>query len=206
MKDAQFHTEWHEDAQVLSTRFTGICDLAQVREAILFSFEPLHVRHVAELYDSLLDERLYRFIPEKPPPSLASLEAQFKDLVAGAPAGSGEIWLNWVIRQQSSQSCVGMLQATSFANGELWVGYKVIPAWWGRGVATLGLAWLLGELALLFPGQSVFASVDTRNLASMRVLGKCGFTFLRQEPAALHDERTEDRIYCLLRGQSRATP
>ena len=169
-----------------------------------FSFEPIDVRHAAELYDALLDERLYHFIPEKPPRSLASLEAMFNEFSTGAPVGSGEVWLNWVIREPSSQSCVGMLQATSFANGELWVGYKVIPTWWGRGVATAGLTWLLGELALLFPGQSVFASVDTRNLASMHVLEKCGFTLLRQEPAELHGERTEDHIYCLPRVQSHA--
>lgn len=170
-----------------------------------FSFEPINIRHAAELYDSLLDERLYPFIPEKPPRSLASLEAMFNGFLGGSPAGSGEVWLNWVIREPSSHSCVGLLQATSFASGELWVGYKVIPAWWGRGVATSGLAWLLDELALLFPGQSVFASVDTRNLASMRVLEKCGFTLLRQEPAELHGEPTEDLIYCLPRVQSHTT-
>ena len=86
-----------------------------------FSFEPLHVRHAAELYDALRNERIYRFIPEKPPHSLASLEAQFNGFLAGAPAESGEVWLNWGIREPSSHSCVGMLQATSLANGELWV-------------------------------------------------------------------------------------
>ena len=163
----------------------------------IFSFEPLHVRHAAELHDALLDERLYHFIPEQPPRSLASLEAQFNEFATGAPVGSGEVWLNWVIREQSSQSCVGMLQATCFASNELWIGYKVVPAWWGRGIATSGLTWLLGELAILFPGQSVFASVDTRNLASVCVLAKCGFTLLRQEPAELHGERTEEYIYYL---------
>jgi len=100
----------------------------------------------------------------------------FRRFLAGPSAGSGEVWLNWVIRERSSKACIGTLQATYFASGELWAGYKIIPPWWGRGVATAGVTWLLDELQSRFPGVPVLASVDTRNLGSVRVLEKCGFT------------------------------
>jgi ribosomal-protein-alanine N-acetyltransferase len=159
------------------------------------TFETLQERHAAELHDALLDARLYPFIPESPPQSPEWLQAAFRRLQAGAPAGSGEVWLNWVIRDRETSACIGTLQATRFASGELWVGYKIVPAWWGRGVGTAGLRWLLGELQLRFPGEPVFASVDTRNLASVRVVRKCGFELLRREAAELHGEVTEDFIY-----------
>jgi RimJ/RimL family protein N-acetyltransferase len=162
-------------------------------------FETLQEHHAIELHDALLDPRLYPFIPEDPPRSLDRLQAAFREFQAGAPAGSGEVWLNWVIRDGSTDSCIGTLQATRFASGEVWVGYKVIPAWWSRGVATAGLRWLLDELQSRFPAVPVLASVDTRNVASVRVLQKCGFDLLRREDAELHGEKTEDFIYGLSR-------
>lgn len=159
------------------------------------TFEPLGPHHAAELHAALLDERLYHFIPEKPPRSLAALEAEYTEFAGGAPAGSGEIWLNWAMRDQASRSCIGTLQATRFASGELWLGYKVVPGWWNKGAATMGVDWLLRKLGTVFPGQTVLAAVDTRNAASIRVLEKCGFALLRREPAELHGEKTEDFIY-----------
>lgn len=159
------------------------------------TFELLEERHAADLHEALQDARLYPFIPENPPRSLERLQSAFREFQAGAPAGSGEVWLNWVIRDRETGACIGTLQATRFASGELWVGYKVVPAWWGRGVGTAGLRWLLDELQLRLPGVPLLASVDTRNLASVRVLEKCGFQLLRREAAELHGEVTEDFIY-----------
>ena len=161
--------------------------------------EPLEERHAAEMHEALLDPRLYPFIPENPPASLEHLEAMFRRFLAGPPADSGEVWLNWVIRDHSSKACIGTLQATYFASGELWAGYKIIPPWWGRGVATAGVRWLLDELQSRFPDIPVLASVDTRNLGSIRVLEKCGFELVRREGAELHGEKTEDFVYCLKR-------
>ena len=162
-------------------------------------FETLQEHHAIELHDALLDPRLYPFIPEDPPRSLERLQAAFREFQAGAPAGSGEVWLNWVIRDGSTNACIGTLQASRLASGQLWVGYKIIPPWWSRGVATAGLRWLLDELQSRFPGVPVLASVDTRNVASVRVLQKCAFDLLRREDAELHGEKTEDFIYGLSR-------
>lgn len=168
---------------------------AAVSDSTPITVEPLGPHHAAELHTALLDERLYPFIPEKPPRSLAALEAEYAEFAGGAPAGSGEVWLNWAMRDPVSGACVGTLQATRFASGELWMGYKVVPGWWNKGMATRGVAWLLRELGSVFPGQTVLAAVDTRNTASIRVLEKCGFTRLRREPAELHGVKTEDFIY-----------
>jgi [ribosomal protein S5]-alanine N-acetyltransferase len=167
-------------------------------------YEPLHERHAAELHLELLDERLYHFIPERPPKSLAALQREYAEFSAGAPSGSGEVWLNWAIREQVSGACVGTLQATRFTDGLLWVGYKVVPTAWGRGIATSALAWFAQELLGKFNGQPLLAAVDTRNVSSVRVLQKCHFELLRREPAELHGEKTEDFIYQFTGLESRA--
>lgn len=158
-------------------------------------FEPLGEHHAAEIYEAWLDERTYRFTPEQPPRSLAALQAEYKEFCDGAPEGSGEVWLNWLIRAQATRACLGTLQATRFADGTLWVGYKIVPDLWGRGIATAALGWLVQELAGRFDRQPLLAAVDTRHIASIRVLEKCGFEKIRQEAAELHGEQTEDFIY-----------
>jgi ribosomal-protein-alanine N-acetyltransferase len=161
----------------------------------LLSYETLHSKHAAEFYDHLLDARLYQYSSDRPPNSLSDLERQYAEFHGGAPAGSGEVWLNWAIRDLRTSACVGTLQATQFADGLVWVGYKVVPAAWGRGVATEALSWLTRELGLAFANQSLLAAVDTRNRASIRVLQKCNFALLRREEAELHGEKSEDFIY-----------
>lgn len=63
------------------------------------------------------------------------------------------------------------------------ISYFLAPAAWGRGLATelvaAALSLAFDELAL--PAVSAFAMADNR--ASLRVLEKCGFEFLRDEPA-----------------------
>lgn len=159
------------------------------------SYEPLGEHHAAELHQAWLDECLYRFIPERPPRSLDALQREYREFSGGAPAGSGEVWLNWAIRDTSTRACLGTLQATRYADGQLWVGYKVVAAAWGRGVASTALAWLVQELADWFNHQPILAAVDTRHAASIRVLEKCRFERIRQEASELHGEKTEDFIY-----------
>lgn len=158
-------------------------------------YERLGVEHAIELYQPFLDERLYNFIPEGPPRSLEALQRAFKEFHTGAPVGSGEVWLNWAMRDGAFGGCLGTLQATRFADGLLWVGYKVIPSAWGKGVATTGLSWMTRELSMRLNGQPVLAAVDSRNAASIRVLEKCHFKFQRVERAELHGKQTEDLIF-----------
>ena len=71
--------------------------------------------------------------------------------------------------------------------GEIELGYRITPAWWGRGLATeAGEAWLRHGLeALGIPRIIAFAHPN--NAASLRVLKKLDFTFQRMdEMAGMH--------------------
>jgi RimJ/RimL family protein N-acetyltransferase len=161
------------------------------------SNQPLRESDAHDLYVPFLDDRLYLYIPERPPKSVDALRTMFRSFEAGPPPGSGEVWLNWTIRQAADRLAIGTLQATLFADRSLWLGYKIRPDFWRRGFATQAVKWLIPVLQDRFSGQQLLASVDIRNIGSIRVLEKTGFKILRTEPAELHGERSEDYIFGL---------
>jgi RimJ/RimL family protein N-acetyltransferase len=67
--------------------------------------------------------------------------------------------------------------------GDVEVGYWIARSQWGRGVASEGLAQFLA----LERRRPLVAHVATHNLASRRVLEKCGFTVEALVPDALGD-------------------
>jgi RimJ/RimL family protein N-acetyltransferase len=67
--------------------------------------------------------------------------------------------------------------------GDVEVGYWIARSQWGRGVASEALA----QFLTLEPRRPLVAHVATHNLASRRVLEKCGFTLEALVPDALGD-------------------
>jgi RimJ/RimL family protein N-acetyltransferase len=57
-------------------------------------------------------------------------------------------------------------------DGEREVGYWLGREFWGKGIATQALSLLLGQVTT----RPLYAYVAKHNLASIRVLEKCGFT------------------------------
>ena len=159
------------------------------------SLEPLREQHALDLFEPFQANEIYRYIPEKPPESLELAKRQFKEFSAGPKEGSEEIWYNWAIRDADRDVYCGTLQATVFSDGLLWIGYKLVPTCWNRGIATRSVKWLVGELKHRHPGLPIHASVDTRNHASTRVLEKAGFILLRTEDAEIHGLASKDFVY-----------
>ena len=159
------------------------------------TFEPLRESHADELYEGFRDQAVYRYIPGQPPISVEAIRREYREFSGGAPAGSGETWLNWAVRETVSGSLVGKLQATQYSDGLLWVGYMFIPTAAGRGLATESVQWLVVELASQFPGTAPLAAVDIRNGESIAVLRKSGFKLLRTEAAEIDGEPSEDFIF-----------
>lgn len=80
-------------------------------------------------------------------------------------------------------------------DGKRLVGYWIGREFWGKGLATRALAELVTEVA----ERPLHAYVATSNLGSVRVLEKCGFTFVSRETEfdeALGEE-IEEALYVL---------
>lgn len=80
-------------------------------------------------------------------------------------------------------------------NGVRLVGYWIGKEYWGRGIATQALAGMLHVVT----ERPVHAHVAKHNLASIRVLEKCGFTLEHEESGELvfvlpSDPKRQDRF------------
>ena len=96
------------------------------------------------------------------------------------------------------------VRSVSFRTGE--IGYIVHPDLWGQGYATEAAAALLrfgfDELGL----HRIYATCDPRNVASGRVLQKCGMAHegRRRHDMLLCDGWRDSDLYAILEGEWRA--
>ncbi len=88
----------------------------RILETSRLLLEPLIPDHASAIYEQLLDQRLYQFIPQSPPTSLQTVKTRYLALSSRLSPDGQEGWLNWVIRFRESGVYVGTLQATVHAN------------------------------------------------------------------------------------------
>jgi RimJ/RimL family protein N-acetyltransferase len=77
-------------------------------------------------------------------------------------------------------------------DGKRFVGYWIGRAYWGRGLATRALAELVEDLKI----RPLHAWVVRSNVASIRVLEKCGFVLVASRTE--HDEKLGEPVEELL--------
>jgi len=168
--------------------------------------EPLRAVHAPLLFPVLADPRIYLYVPDDVHPTVDSLANRFARLERGAPVESEEVWLNWVLQRVDTSAYIGTLQATVTPDSHAYIGYVLGPPAWGQGFATEACAWLVAELQLRFALAEILATVDVRNLGSIRVLERLGFRAMGTEPAELRGQVTTDYRYRLACGSPAGTP
>lgn len=111
-----------------------------------------------------------------------------RDWVRDVAAKSERIFLArgvglWAARRAGDDAIAGVVGFFEFAEpGDLELLYALLPAHWGRGLAT-EMARAVIEVALARGIDPVRASVDAPNAASLRVLARLGFEEVGREPA-----------------------
>jgi RimJ/RimL family protein N-acetyltransferase len=78
-------------------------------------------------------------------------------------------------------------------SGRRQIGYWIGRDHWGRGLATRALSAFVGEVA----SRPLHAHVAKHNVASIRVLEKCGFVVSSEETSTVLGEEAEEFIYTL---------
>ena len=107
--------------------------------------------------------------------------------IAGFPSRSREVFMAHWQKSMKGHACILrtiIVQGEVAGNMVHWepddepkVGYWLGKEYWGRGVATLALAQFLKIVRM----RPLFARVAKRNIASIRVLEKCGFTIFSED-------------------------
>ena len=160
--------------------------------------EALREAHAALVFDELANTSIYTFMEERPQKNLAALEKRYARLEVGAPAGCGELWLNWLVTDELTANVLGTIQATIYPNARAEIGYAFIPKYWGKGIGSKTLRWLSDNLQNCWGMNIVDAQVDQRNIGSWKALEKAGFKRVKALDASLHDEPTRDYLYSRL--------
>jgi [ribosomal protein S5]-alanine N-acetyltransferase len=138
-------------------------------------FEPIEEGHAQALFSQLQDPRIYRFIPFNAPRSTGELAARFVKLSAGSSPDGSEKWLNWALRLRDAADYVGTLQATIRPDETALIAYVVFPSYWRAGYAREAAAELIHFLFAERQVRVVEAQIDTRNVASIKLVESFGF-------------------------------
>lgn len=167
-------------------------------ESERLTLEPLVEEHAALTFDLWQDEHLYTFIPFTPPADVASLERRYRMLSGRRSPDGTEEWLNWFVRERSSSAYVGLIQVTISSGVSAYLAYFTFTPYWGRGYANEACR---AALHFLFESgvQEIVAEIDTRNIASIRLIEKLGFTQVAYTPGAaeIRGEMSDEYRYVL---------
>ncbi len=171
-----------------------------VFETARLKLEPLVAEHAPELFVIYSDYLMYSFIPQEPPLSVEALAERFRFLEARRSPNGTEEWFNWTVRQKSDGQCLGVVQVTILSDGRAQLAYEFGVRFWRHGFATEACSRV--NQALFEAGVSeIFAEVDSRNLASMKLLERMGFQRGKLKPNAdfFKGESSDEWTYKLLK-------
>jgi RimJ/RimL family protein N-acetyltransferase len=150
---------------------------------------------LAELASHLCHPDVYEHIGEVP-----SLEDFILDreraLRGPSPAASAERWLNFVVREQSTNHVLGRLEATlhdSIAE----VAFLFIPRHWGKGFAHESLSWLHAEVKRTYGITSFWATTVPANTRCQSLLLRSGYQRVATGAPVLYSFETGDLVFHL---------
>ena len=167
-----------------------------VIESATLRLEPLVAAHADEMFGPMSAAAIYDYIPEQPPASALALRQRYQQLERGHSASGRERWLNWIVRLVSGQ-CAGYVQATVHPGSTADFAFVFAPEHWGRGVAFEACQAALPRLAGEFGVRAVFATVDSRNTRSVRLLERLGFGEVSADDYTHGEVEPGDRVFCL---------
>ena len=157
--------------------------------------EPQVAGHAEALLEVLADPRTHTYIPSEPPTDLNALRARYARLETRRSPDGTEWWLNWTVF--AALEAIGTVQASvRHTEGSADVAYVFAPAAWGRGYAAEAMRAVLGFLPTLGVVRAK-AYIDTRNLASQRLITRLGFVQVGEILAAdeFKGEVSDEYVY-----------
>lgn len=144
------------------------------------SLAPLRAQHAAILFEGLSDPAAYRYIPQTPPASVEALQSRYEKLESRRSPDASEAWLNWALIGDDGRAH-GYVQVTiQLAAREAWIAYFVFSPSQRQGYAKEALGALLPALREVYGIGRFHAEIDTRNIASIRLVESLGFECVRR--------------------------
>ena len=176
----------------------------QILKTKSLNLEPILPAHAEKLYHLLQSNDLYTYIPTNPPKSVLALEERYLRALSRQSPDKKEVWLNYAIFHNTHQSYVGTLQATIQSKEITYIAYEVFPAFWKMGIAKEACQKLIEYLFLNYPIEKITAHLDTRNLASKKLLESLHFKCVRtiKDADEFKGSKSDEYVYELLNTNS----
>jgi RimJ/RimL family protein N-acetyltransferase len=152
-------------------------------------YEPLRRSHTDELAAVLLNQQVYSYISERPP-TADEYRKRVEHILRGPPASKpGLSFENYAVRLAPTGEVIGTLEATTH-DALVEVAFLFGPQHWGKGYATEGLSWFSALLLGRSATTGLWATTHPRNVRSVTLLDRCGYTQVepRQAPRLLSYE------------------
>lgn len=148
--------------------------------------DPLVAAHADELFSQLSDPQALTFVDHVPPTTVAGLRERYRRLESRRSPDGSEEWLNWAVMLDGR--AIGFVEATVRPGGRIAVAYGLGPSYWSQGYGTEATRTMVDFLASQFSGALFEATVDERNVASLRLLERIGLEIT---------DRSDPRNICL---------
>ncbi|MDX2219987.1 MAG: GNAT family N-acetyltransferase [Burkholderiales bacterium] len=139
------------------------------------TLEPLTVAHADLLFPGLSDPALYTFIPADPPSSLEEKREHFARILRGPRDNDEELWLNWAVRVTATDEYVGYIETSTFPGDYSYLAYFIFAGAQRNGYAREACEHVIRHLEQAHRIRLVVAEMDTRNVASWRLVESLGF-------------------------------
>jgi len=165
-----------------------------------FEIQPLAEEHATQSFDAFDFDSIYEFMESFPRPhDVDQVLARIRRLTAGPSPESGQQWFNFTMLLDAE--VIGQLQATVVGTSTE-VAYVLSPPYSGKGYATKGLLWLIEHLASTCQVVDFWATVDPKNLKSIKLLNRCGFVEDSLPAQGLFSYESGDAVFHLRRSMT----
>ena len=132
--------------------------------------------HAPIVHSAFQDHELFTFLPNDPP-LLSKLEDQYSFWEGRVSPDGSEYWLNYVVFLLSSGEFIGTLQAGVHRDTkEASIAYVIASQFQGVGLGTEMTQALVEHLKSSYGVRCIKAWIDTRNIASIRLVQKLGMS------------------------------
>ena len=160
-------------------------------------FESLVSSHSKDLFTVMNNQNIFKYVDESPYTNKDKLFKRYVFLSKGAPPESNQEWLNWAIKLKNSNDYIGLLQATIYKNQKTEIGYLLSPKYWSNGYGTEAVNYLCEYLFKNKNVKKIIASIDTRNLISIKLVENLHFKYIKTIDCTLKNIPAKDKIYQL---------
>lgn len=152
------------------------------------------------MFDLRSNPETMKFIPR---PLLANFEEALGHIKMINDKIDANIDINWAITEKGNTKCIGIMgfYRTQPEHYRTELGYMIAPKYWGKGYVTEGVKTILNYAFNELNFHSIEAVIDSRHIASEKVLLKCGFAKEAhfRENFYYNNEFTDTVIYSLLK-------